>query len=628
MTTVRTHSSLNSLLEQLQTESDGDKKQKLQERLWSEGTPLITQENGKYQVTFLYKSSDVKEVELFCPDFYDRLLDENDQPRKFKKIPGTDTYTLQLDNVPADTFAAYNIVVNNDHDNLIADQGNKKSFLLHKYDTETRETTHHPTSYIQLPEARVPAWMTMQPPLEITRSITEEKFGKFRILLLPDGAPIPSSIPDDAILFKLVANQLTTYKMIGDEVARDKTLDLPQAKIAEISSYFLRTGEQPKEISKTPKNQEFFDNISLTSGYLGERDIFVYKPEGWDNINPADRKVMFMLEGKYFCNSLTPYIDAMRSNENNQFSNTAIVFINPGTYSIGPPGRVIEDYFKKDDFARILGEQILPAYCEKLGINNNDNVTLAAHSLAAYPVLETALQYTDQIGGVILMSPALNQNMRVELPEKPDDRLAKLPIYMQIGQLEDTRPSKKVQEEKDMKDESRLEANQYFHQELTSGGYLINKNHEGKVVTFTSGHSEIHAIDGLSAGLKYIHDCQEKNILSLSQFSNKITGITITNSNSNEYCIMKFTDSLTENDRTQLKELLSEYYTSNNKVSCAVRSNNFNIQFDDKEKSANFINELKITFKDKVDIYLHNQSDTQQLSQAKDSDTPGYTTKR
>jgi hypothetical protein len=84
-----------------------------------------------------------------------------------------------------------------------------------------------------------------------------------RILMLPDGASLPSSIPNDAILIKMVAHQVSIYKMLDGELVRDNVLNnLPQDKLSEIVSHFPRTGEKPKEIT-TKEHPNLFDKITL-----------------------------------------------------------------------------------------------------------------------------------------------------------------------------------------------------------------------------------------------------------------------------------------------------------------------------------------------------------------------------
>src|SRR3990167_2893086 len=278
----------SDILRQMQLPIDPVEKQKLQDQLWQRasaaGTPLVEpQANGNYQVTFLYRSSGNEEIELSCPDLHGRLLGEDGKPRKFERVPETDTFILKLDNIPADTFAAYSIKKVGEKEPL-QDEFSKK-FPLYEYDIGENETKRKQSSFIQLPMAKKPDWANMQPPSAITRSIERKEY---------------------------------------------------------------------KDPTET----------------FADRDVFIYKPNNWIDIPPADRKVIFMLDGEEFCKTLTPYIDAIRQDEDNPFSNTAIVFVDskmtktPYEYSsfnhkpyeipqdtvISLPDRVYEYYFKKDDF--------------------------------------------------------------------------------------------------------------------------------------------------------------------------------------------------------------------------------------------------------------------------------------
>ncbi len=77
-----------------------------------EGDALLKrQENGLYQVTFLYHSTEANKVVLESDDLYERMLDENDNLKAFTKISGTDTFELQLHDLPADAFCCYNFKV-------------------------------------------------------------------------------------------------------------------------------------------------------------------------------------------------------------------------------------------------------------------------------------------------------------------------------------------------------------------------------------------------------------------------------------------------------------------------------------------------------------------------------------
>ena len=441
---------LNILLEKMRGSRNDDEKKLLEKQLWGRMSirgeaPLLQvqgkdeQGKDKYQVTFLYQAKDAEKVELDSEDLYERMLDENDKPKRFERIPGTDTFVLQLDNLPEDAFCFYNIKVNGEvifpkHDPV-------KTLSLHTVENATSEKyqrvkpVSHETLYLQLPKASIPAWTAI--------------------------TPNPST-----------------------------------------------RGEIRKDSIKDPTNT-FVD-----------RDIWIYKPK---DFNPIDGKVIFMLDGESFMKSLTPYLDAMSQNKDNPFANTAIVFVNSkmtDSEKYGKkdlPDRVYEFYFERDKFSKFLTDEVIPKYCDELWdpelyISNPDNVILAAHSLAAYPVINTAKHEPDMIGGVILLSPALNQNQERDLPTEPNARLSKLPIYVQIGKLESITPSKASQNPedkerfKDMMNKSRLEANKDFHGTLqTSKKYNVQPS----LKVHSSGHGGIHAVDGLAEGLRFVSSCRK-----------------------------------------------------------------------------------------------------------------------
>ncbi len=434
---------VNTLLEELKTGKD-------EHQFWENvsaigGEPLIQeQENGQYTVTFLYRAKDAEKVELDSEDLHERILDKNDEPKCFERIPGTDTFILQIDNLPADAFCFYNIKVNGEV--IHPEKDSEKSLSLQTIDIPTSKeyqrvkSVSHETRYLQLPEASIPSWTAISP-------------------------------------------NPTTH------------------------------GEIRKDNFKDPTNT-FVD-----------RDIWVYEPEGFDRKNGTG-KVIFMLDGENFLKSLIPYIDTISQDETNPLANTAIVFVNSkmtDSEKYGKkdlPDRVYEFYFERDRFSKFLTDHVIPKYREELMGDkpNPDNVILAAHSLAAYPIIDAAKHRSDMLGSIILLSPALNQNQEKDLPSEPSARLSKLPIYVQIGQLESAIPPEVTQNPdpenkkfRDMSAKSRLEANQDFHNTLKANKYTV----QSSLRVHSSGHGGIHAVEGLAEGVRFVNSCRkEKRVLS------------------------------------------------------------------------------------------------------------------
>ena len=141
----------------------------------------------------------------------------------------------------------------------------------------------------------------------------------------------------------------------------------------------------------------------------------------------------------------------------------------------------------------MLGDELIPKYCHDLEISNTDNVILSAHSLAAYPMLGVAEKYPDQIGGLFLFSPALNQKEKPNLPPK------ELPIFMQIGAIEDTIPPQAHQNDQHMQDKSRLKATEEFHDELVSHG----NNVQPSLRIHPYGHDSVHVFEGMVEGMNF-----------------------------------------------------------------------------------------------------------------------------
>lgn len=490
------------------------------------------QDNGKYKLEFTFQSSDAKEVELSCSDLREWILDtDTDQPRKFNKKNGTDIFSLEINDLPENTNFTYSIIVTNSDNNKNIIYGPNNS-QLYKYDTKRKITNNENSSYYE---------------------ITEK--------------------------------------------SEIKLSELNELKLSEQTKISIESERFPDS-----KKQDAMHSFP-------KRDVWIYKPEGFDKADSKNKNVLFILDGQSFCESLTPYIDAMSQDAKfkDVFANTAIVFVNPGEYTKTPFDRVIEYYFKEegndlylmpalpdnisdnkyknayifiketsklfyihngsaeevnindkekfnkslteimgndsfkhlydkdvnflitsngghnqkeneknDKFSAFLANQIIPTYCEKLGIENKDNVFLAGHSLAAYPVINVAANHPDQVGGILLFSAALNQNYKTDLlAEKSPKgtRLEKIPIYMQIGQLENQKPTEFAKKVKDMEDKSRLTANQELHARLSKNGYLVNKDQEKGIVTFPSGHSEHNVINGIVDGLRFVKNPEQNKEL-------------------------------------------------------------------------------------------------------------------
>lgn len=507
MLTPRTETS-TILLRQLQAESNLIEKQKLQDQLWEhlheEGTPIISkQENGKYQVTFLYQSQDDKTVELDCPDLYDRMLDERGTLKKFEKILGTDVYFLQFDNVPQNAFAPYNIVLKNEI--LLVTQ------LIEKNENQFKNTfviIQNPPGFIHFDENGQKKEIFDE--TETRRIFKDLQLDKLLTnkLIDSDNMSILGQLNNELLnnLQSHIATKnvnLFLYKSLSDPL-NSKSLLLYRYEIAsrETKSYLasyvpLSETKLPNWVKNQPPDEPHraIESYSIhKSGAFSDREAWIYKPK---EFNPSDGKVIFILDGEHFCKTLTPYLDAMRQSEDNLFSNTAFVFVNPGTYAFGPPGRVQEYYMRNEEFSEFLAKEIANL-CKILGIDNQTNIILAGHSLAAYPILGVASK--SQVGGVLLFSPEILCSKHIPIPEpkKPGS----FPIYIQVGQLEDVIPPKAWQGEAGQHklNQSRCVADEELYYELIAQGFS-----QTKINVHTSGHNEIHVIDGLVKGLQFIY---------------------------------------------------------------------------------------------------------------------------
>lgn len=255
------------------------------------------------------------------------------------------------------------------------------------------------------------------------------------------------------------------------------------------------------KIAGTVTHEKFGDN-SAAGTPRQKRDIWMYKPSGFDDLK-SNRKVIFMLDGRDLCERLVPYIDKTPG-----LSNTAIVFINPGEYEPPIPGRVQEYYWddeKSTGFVDLLSNELIPHYVHELEVVSNRNVILEAHSLAAFPMAAVVKKIPDKIGGLNLISPALNQTGEL-FSDSSDLKCKKIPISMQIGQLETAEPPIAHKQDNRMTDESRLEATGKLHQELQSCKYKV----EPELRINAYGHDSIHLYEGTIQGMQFIQDCWSK----------------------------------------------------------------------------------------------------------------------
>ena len=231
-----------------------------------------------------------------------------------------------------------------------------------------------------------------------------------------------------------------------------------------------------------------------------QRDVFIYKPQGFDALPKSDKKLIFMLDGKDMCERLVPSID-----KTSELSTSAVIFINPGAYNSNDyPSRVLEYYIPpyNKEFIDLLSDELLPHYIQKLGVCTR-NVILDAHSLAAFPMIAVAKKIPGQVGGLILVSPALNQNRDLMLGEEDSSGLKKIPISMHIGKLEGAMPSSELSETRELKQQSRLDANKECYDNLKSCGYKV----PSILDTHISGHDAMHVVSSTVQGMSFIQSC-------------------------------------------------------------------------------------------------------------------------
>ncbi|HAU0349437.1 TPA: hypothetical protein JBF68_14790 [Legionella pneumophila] len=312
--------------------------------------------------------------------------------------------------------------------------------------------------------------------------------------------PIPERVDDQT---NTNSKPILKFNINESKVIQQETACIQLNPKAELPNW--ATIHQLTQMKGEVTHAPFKDDNEESPDYtpFPARDLWVYKPEGFDKLTPNDRKIIFMLDGKDFCESLTPYIDG----KGEPFANTAIVFIAPGEYTTpGPPGRVREYYYRLPDFSKLLAEKLIPKYRNELSISSKDNLTLAAHSLAAFPMMDVAKNYPDLVGGLVLVSPALNQVGEL-LPLDPNPEFKKIPLYMQIGEKENDKPPVANSDPtndnyRHLKGESRLDSNKQFHATLVTQGYNVTQ----ALVIHPFGHDSKHMLEGLTKGMQFINE--------------------------------------------------------------------------------------------------------------------------
>ena len=109
-------------------------------------------------------------------------------------------------------------------------------------------------------------------------------------------------------------------------------------------------------------------------------------------------------------------------------------------------------------------------------------------------MIDVAKTNPENVGGLILVSPALNQRGDL-LPTAPNPEFDKLPKYIQVGLMEDATPPLNHQKKdgKDMTNQSRLKATEAVVTELLSKGL---NNVEFSINSF--GHDSHYVLEGIN----------------------------------------------------------------------------------------------------------------------------------
>lgn len=251
------------------------------------------------------------------------------------------------------------------------------------------------------------------------------------------------------------------------------------------------------------------DKFKDKNALFGERDIWLYKPYGFDARD--DPKILFVLDGEEYIKYLPLFIEQNNASESGRtpFDNTVVVFIaNRPQFDSGLPSRINDFLFQIDDFSACITKEIIPQYCDQYGIEFGlRNISLAGFSLAGFFAAKAALDNPEQIDNLILISPALNNHLppnhndsgktMMELYSS-DEAPKNFQVHMQIGSLEDVVVSTERQKIECLIDSSRLEANRSFFTTLTENGFNVDYQERAH------GHSYLTSISAISSGMRSI----------------------------------------------------------------------------------------------------------------------------
>jgi predicted alpha/beta superfamily hydrolase len=426
-------------------------------------------------------------------------------------LPDSNNYSLQLDGIPSPKlFATYRFrftVKNGDKQEYtyVCDPNNQEKLTDYRLNLkdhgEHKSIKPQETSYI-LSQTTLPDWASVKPTFSsIKGTVTHQ--------LVKDESITRATLPDRDVWVYKPAGFKEGGKIIFMLDGKDMCERLvpyidAQGEPSNTAIVFINPGDYGCDLHIMPTEPQ--DITSYIGCYLwvGEKQLLYVNSDGTtiNTIKDADK---FKID----LQTINPTKLAQVHLSSDQIKE----FITSNGKHSPPvaPGRVREFYLdKRKDFVDLLSNQLIPKYVEELKIPNAESVILVAHSLAAFPMIDVAKTNPEKVGGLILVSPALNQEQdRGEelFPGNASPAFKKLPLVMQKGN-EQKQPPLAHQRDQGMTEESRADAIQKEGDALTDKN---GKNYEHvKLIDNVSGHDSINVLSAMKKGLPFIHECSSQ----------------------------------------------------------------------------------------------------------------------
>lgn len=437
--------SFELLQSELSKELATEEKESLIKKFWHslsvKGTPIFNENSaGDFTITFLYRSNDSVTVELDCNDLNEQKLGADGEVRFFQRIPGTDIYYFQVNNVPRDAILPYGFYVTDQDGQRIEmkDSLCKDKFHLPLCNLNTGETMldQREASLLVMPEAKQlqsierPSWCR-------DRSTEISKCGEMRDIIF------------DASEKGYGERKVWIYT--PPEYDSDREIPYKLMLITDGGTYAML---MPPHLDVLSNVHSEINNIVVAFvGNVRQGSASYHPIDLTDEVTKDDtdhRQYEFMDHSEEFYSAvIAPILDKLR--------NDAELNLNVS--------------------------------------KNPQDTILAGFSLGGHFAAEVGLNHADNIGNVICLSGAFNTSIKSLAAVLPDnhDHQIKLNLFMSVGRLEDLHQTPENQQVFHVTGDSRVEANQKFAEALSSNGFNVQL-----APLLPSGHNELSTMHVLT----------------------------------------------------------------------------------------------------------------------------------